>query len=67
MGGRGLGRPAGYLVPRAEVKPSIEIGVVLVLGLFGMAVAAELMKLVHSTDWKTLLLSVFRRGGGTGG
>lgn len=48
---------AAYL----ELKPSTEVGIVLLLGLFGMAVAAELIKLIRGIDWRTLLS---RKAGG---
>lgn len=54
-----------------ELKASIEVGVVLVLGLFGMAIAAELIKLVRDTDWRglftALVNTLLRRGGGGSG
>lgn len=42
---------AAYL----ELKASIEIGIVLLMGLFGMAAAAEAMRLIRETDWKKLV------------
>lgn len=42
---------AAYL----ELKPSIEIGIVLLMGLFGMAAAAELVRLIRETDWKKMI------------
>lgn len=44
-----------------EMKPSLEVGVVLVLGLFGMALAAELIKLIRNTDWKGLLDIIIKK------
>lgn len=44
-----------------ELKPGIEIGVVLVLGLFGMAAAAEVMKFIRETDWKGILGALLRK------
>jgi hypothetical protein len=41
---------AAYL----ELKPSIEIGIVLLMGLFGMAIAAEAVRLIRDTDWRGL-------------
>ena len=49
-----------------ELKPGVEIGVVLVLGLFGMAVAAEVMKFIRGTDWKALGAAIFSRRTGGG-
>ena len=43
--------------PLAEwlsLSPKVEIGLVLMLGLFGMAVAAECLRLVRSLNWETL-------------
>lgn len=48
-----------------EMKPSLEVGVVLVLGLFGMALAAELVKLIRDTDWKGLLNAIIKKRTGT--
>jgi hypothetical protein len=48
---------AAYL----EVKTSIEVGVVLITGLFGMAVSAEAVRLIRDTDWRGLLDSILRR------
>jgi hypothetical protein len=47
-----------------ELKPSIEIGVVLIMGLFGMAIAAEAVRLIRDTDWRGLLDSILRRKSG---
>ena len=44
-----------------ELKPGIEIGVVLILGLFGMAVAAEVMRFIRETDWRGILGTFLRR------
>jgi hypothetical protein len=49
-----------------ELKPEIEIGVVLVLGLFGMAVAAELMRFIRETDWRAILSGLLRQKTGGG-
>lgn len=38
-----------------ELKASIEVGVVLLMGLFGMAIAAEAIRLIRETDWKKLM------------
>jgi hypothetical protein len=48
-----------------ELKPGMEIGVVLVLGLFGMAVAAEVMKFIRDRGWESALRAW--RGGQGGG
>jgi hypothetical protein len=54
---------AAPLAAWLEAKPPIEVGLVLVLGLFGMAVAAELVRLVRGTDWRGLVDSLIRRKG----
>lgn len=48
-----------------EMKPSLEVGVVLVLGLFGMALAAEIVKIIRDTDWKDLVKSIINRKSGS--
>lgn len=50
-----------------ELKPSLEIGIVLALGLFGMALVAELLKLIRETDWKSVAAAIFRWKTGGGG
>jgi hypothetical protein len=35
-----------------EQKPSIEIGFVILLSLFGMALTAEVIKVIKDTDWR---------------
>jgi hypothetical protein len=45
-----------------ELKPGVEVGIVILLGLFGMALASEAIKLVRTTDWIGLVKSL--RGGG---
>jgi hypothetical protein len=39
----------------AEVKPSVEVFIVMLLGLFGMALAAEVVKIIRDTDWRGLV------------
>lgn len=48
-----------------ELKPGVEVGFVLVIGLFGMALAAEIVKLVRDTDWKGLVAALFRKKTGS--
>jgi hypothetical protein len=45
--------------------PALESGIALGLGLFGMALAAAVMKLIRETDWAGILRSIlnFRIGG----
>jgi hypothetical protein len=40
-----------------EQKPSLEVGFVLLLGLFGMALTAEVIKVIRETQWGELLKS----------
>lgn len=47
-----------------DLRPSMEVGVVLLLGLFGMALAAEVVKLVRDTPWRELLQTFFRKKSG---
>ena len=47
-----------------ELKASIEVGVVLIMGLFGMAIAAELVRLLRDTDWRGLVDAMLRRKSG---
>lgn len=54
---------AAYL----ELGPKVEVGIVLVMGLFGMAVAAELIKFVRDGGWKALLPASLRGGAGDQG
>ena len=48
------------------VQPVFEKGISLGLGLFGMAIAAAIMKLIRETDWQGVIKSIvtFRFGGG---
>lgn len=48
-----------------ELKPGVEVGIVVLLGLFGMSIASEVVKLVRDTDWIALIRNL--RGGGGGG
>jgi hypothetical protein len=43
------------------LKEEIEIGIVLLIAFFGIAVSAELVNLLRTTDWKALALSVIPR------
>jgi len=47
-------------------QPTLESGIALTLGLFGMAVAAAVMKLIKDTDWSGMLKAIasFKIGGG---
>jgi hypothetical protein len=48
-----------------ELAPKLEIGIVLLLGLFGMAIAAELIRVIHDTDWKGIVDGLLRRARGS--
>ena len=50
-----------------EQKPAVETLIVLLLGVFGMAVAAELVKLIRNTDWRAALGGVLARFGSRSG
>lgn len=54
---------AAYL----ELNAKMEVGVVLLLGLFGMAVAAELIRLLRGIQWAGLVDALLRRKSGGGG
>lgn len=38
-----------------ELKPKLEVGAALLLGMFGMAAAAAIIKLIKETDWPSLV------------
>lgn len=42
-----------------EGKKSLEVLIVILLGLFGMALAAEIIKVIRETDWRGLVREVF--------
>jgi|SRR5688572_15648305 hypothetical protein len=44
-----------------EVKASLEIGFVILIGFFGMALGSELIKVVKSTDWNAIFKSIYGR------
>jgi hypothetical protein len=48
-----------------ELAPKLEIGIVFLLGLFGMAIAAELIRLIRDTDWKGIVDGLLRRARGS--
>lgn len=49
------------LAEALELPIKVEIGIVLLLGLFGMSAAAELVKVVRDTDWSGILRAVLGR------
>lgn len=57
---------AGPLREYLEQKPSIEIGFVILLSLFGMALTSEIIKGMRETNWAELIKSIinWRKGGG---
>lgn len=44
-----------------ELKPGVEVGVVILLGLFGMAAGAEVVKVIRDTPWKELVTNFLSR------
>lgn len=50
-----------------EAKPGIEIGFVILLSLFGMALTSELIKAIRSIVWKDVFDFILRRKTGGGG
>lgn len=47
-----------------ELKATLDIGIVIILALFGMAFASEMIKLLRSTDWRGLIERFKPKGGG---
>lgn len=45
-----------------ELRAGVEVGLVLLLGLFGMALAAQVVAFIRDTDFKALLLKALGRG-----
>lgn len=43
------------LVEWLELKESAEVGFALILGLFGMAVVAAVIKVIRDTDWSSIV------------
>ena len=60
--GAWLASPATELL---EQKPSVEVGVALLIGLFGMALTSKILHVIKDTDWigfaKTIVKAI--RGG----
>lgn len=50
---------AGPLREFVEAKPSLEVLIVMLMGLFGMALAAEIIKVIRETDWRGMVREVF--------
>jgi predicted membrane channel-forming protein YqfA (hemolysin III family) len=42
-----------------ELRPKLEVGIALLLGMFGMALTAAIMTLIKDTLWVELFRSVF--------
>ena len=52
-----------------ELRPSVSIGIALLLGLFGMSLAAKLISTIRDTDWigfTKQVIALIRGGGGDG-
>lgn len=46
---------AGPITAYLELKPGMEQGVSLLVGLFGMSIAAAVINTIRDTDWKAIL------------
>lgn len=53
---------AAPLCDYLELKKGVEVGMVIVLGLFGMALASEMIKLIRDTKWKELVSGWLSKG-----
>lgn len=64
LGGWGIaawgGPPLRVLL---ELRPEVELLVVMLLALFGIAISAEVVRLIRETDWRGMLRSVVDRFG----
>lgn len=49
---------AAPLTDYFELRPRAEVGIALVLGLFGMSLTAAIVKLIRETDWGSILKGV---------
>lgn len=58
---------AGPLTHALEQKPTVEVGIALLIGLFGMALTSKILQTIKETDWigfaKTIIKTI--RGGGS--
>lgn len=62
LGGWALAAWGGPPLAEAlELPPKVEIGLVLLLGMFGMSAAAELIKIGRDTDWGGIVRSILGR------
>ena len=53
-----------------ELRPGVSIGISLLLGLFGMSLAAKVISTIRDTDWVGFakqVIALIRGGGGEGG
>lgn len=69
MGGWGIAAiGAAPLTAVLEQKPSVEVGIALLIGLFGMALSSKLIQTIKDTDWIGFVKSIVNavRGGGNG-
>lgn len=56
---------SGFIHQYFEMKPGAsELGISLLLGLFGMSIVAQVINLIRDTDWKALFKNRFGGGGG---
>ena len=67
LGGWGLAVGlAGPLTVFFELKPIMEQGLSLAIGLFGMSITAAIIKLIRDTKWSEIIRSRFGKGGDKG-
>lgn len=58
---------AGPLREYFDLKPGVEVGLVILLAMFGMAAAAELIKLLRDAPWKEFIPWLRNKKNGNGG
>jgi len=67
IGGWGLAAYlAAPLTAYFELRPALETGISLAVGLFGMSIAAAVIKVIRDTDWGGLVTAILNRKGGGG-
>lgn len=61
LGGWGLAAYGGApLTAYFELKPALETGITLVIGLFGMSLAAAIIKAIQDVAWGTIISDAAR-------
>ena len=58
---------AGPLTVYFELRPIMEQGLSLAIGLFGMSITAAVIKVVRDTKWSEIIRSRLGKGGDKGG